>query len=212
MTRMLASAVAGILLVVTALSANSGPPRYLPVPKDHRPVDPSVRFEGVDKYPEYIFHLVVLWRDADKQSLLVEVKEAKILPLQFSGKDVPKDHTPYASLLLKAMKRVDFAKRAKDDPKLSWLDRNPEGVLAVRLEPPVLTVPIAQKEVPVTTYRVKLSDGELRAEKVGGDKSGTAFPGGLLPQWAFGLTSSLSLAWLGIWLARRGTTAAKPRN
>jgi hypothetical protein len=202
MKRGLALAVLGSLAVTAAVSANAGPPS---VPKGQKRIDPLVRFEGVEQYPDYIFH--VRCGAVYLGTRWFPVQDAKPFALKF---DSFKQSAPTLYMTLLAMKREDFNKRAKDNPKLDWLTENTPGVLSAKLDAPSVTIPVEQKDVPLTTYRVKLKDDKLSAEKVEDPKTGEGPPLGLVPAWTFGLVSSLSIGWLGIWFARRG--AAKPRD
>ncbi len=77
-------------------------------------------------------------------------------------------------------------------------------MLAAELTAPATTAAADAKEVPVTTYRVTLKDGKLSAEKVEPKKSDPAKPSSSLPPWPFAIVASFSIAWLGLWFARRG--------
>jgi hypothetical protein len=102
-----------------------------------------------------------------------------------------------------AMPRAEFEKRRQADPLLKWLTLNTSGVLVGELQLPETTVPIDVKELPLTTYRVEIKDGKLSAETVGEKKSGAGDSFAPVATLAFGVMSSLSLTWLGVWLARR---------
>jgi hypothetical protein len=202
MGRKLALALVSGLALVGAVCANAGPP---PLPKGHKVAEPSVRFEGIDKHPDHIFHLyysgVFLGRT------LVEVKDANAIKLDLKMKD----RTPHVTYMaLTAMERKEFDRRKQADPELKWFSNlDTAGILTAKLMPPETTVPIAAKEIPVT-YRVTLKDGKLSAEKVEAKKGAAEGQSGLLPPWTFGILMSLSMAWFGIWFARRGAAAAKP--
>jgi hypothetical protein len=200
MTRKLPLALVSILVMVGVVCANAGPP---PLPKGHKVAEPPVRFEGIDKHPDYIFHLY--YYGYFVEAALIELKDEKAIKLNFKSND----RTPALSYMgIKAMERKEFDKRKKADPKLKWFDDfKAEGVLAAKIEPPKTTMPIEAKEIPVTTYRVTLKDGKLSAEKVEAKKDGAAGQAGLLPPWTFGILMSLSMTWFGIWLARRGSGA-----
>src|SRR5436309_1571277 len=114
MSRSWALAVLGGLAVTAAVSANAGPPS---VPKGHKRIDPLVRFEGVEQYPDYVFHVYCGGYYLNKS--LFPVKDAKTFPLDFPGF---KGRAPVISTMaLLALKREDFDKRSKDNPKLDWL-------------------------------------------------------------------------------------------
>jgi len=194
MTRRMALSLVALLGMVAALSANAGPP---PLPKGHKVVMPSVRFEGIDKYPDHVFHLY--YSALYFGNTTVEVKDAATLKLDFKAKD----RVPIPYLLLTAVERKEFEKRKQDDPSLKWLVEAKEGVLTARPTPPETTAPEAVTDVPVTTYRVTIEAGKLVAEKVAPMKSGAASPSGIQPPVAFALAGSFSVAWLGVWFARR---------
>jgi hypothetical protein len=200
MSRQLAVSMVCSLVMAGTLWANAGPP---PLPKDRKVAEPPVRFEGIDAHPDYVFHLYFYGNFMPEAR--IEVKDANPFKLDFKRKD----RTPTVSYMaIVALRRTDFDKRKQDDPSLKWLTANPttQGALAARLTPPETTVPVTVKEIPVTTYRVTLKDGKLSAEKVEQKKSGAANPSGLLPTWTIGIVSSLSIAWLGLWFARRGAS------
>lgn len=203
MVRKLALALVSSLVMVGVVCANAGPP---PLPKGHKVAEPPVRFEGIDKHPDYIFHLY--YSGVFLERTLVEVKDAHAIKLDFKRKD----STPYVSIMaLTAMERKEFDRRKKADPELKWFSSlKAEDPLMATLTPPATTVPIAVKEIPVTTYRVTLKDGKLSAEKVEVKKGAAEGQAGLLPPWTFGILMSLSMAWFGIWFARRGPAEAKP--
>jgi hypothetical protein len=202
MYRRLAIVLTCSLVMVGAVYANFGP-AYLP--KDRKIAEPPVSFEGIDKHADYIFHLY--YSGTYIGSDLIEVKDANAIILKFK---LPKDRVPVvSSMSLLAMDRTEFDKRKKDDPSLKWLNAETKGVLSAKLSPPPTTVPVTVKEIPLTTYRVTLKDGKLSAEKVEDEKKGEKEPTGLLPTWTFGIAGSVSIAWLGIWVARRRALSRK---
>jgi hypothetical protein len=194
MGRKPAMALVSNLALAAAVFANAGP---APLPKDRKVAEPPVRFEGLDKHPDYVFclHYHVLFRD----STLLEIKDDQAFKLHFKFTD----RSPVVYMTLFAMERKEFEKRKKEDPSLKWLyEPSTKGVLQAKLNPPETTVPITVKDIPVTTYRVTLEDSKLSAEKVENKKCGEESTG-LLPPWVFAMVSSLSIAWLGVWFARR---------
>jgi hypothetical protein len=183
--------------LATILFANAGPPQ---LPKDHKVVEPLCTFEGIDKHPDYVFHLYYYGYFTERN--VIEVQDAKAFKLEFKRKDrIPE----VAYIALKAMERKEFDKRKKADPELKWLDDpKAEGVLIAKLPLPDTTAPISVKEAPASTWRITLKDGKLTAEKVEDKKRDEKRPTGLLPIWAIGIVGSLSMAWLGVWYARLG--------
>jgi hypothetical protein len=190
------------VVMVGTLSANAGPPQ---VPKGRKVIEPAVRFEGIDKHPDYIFHLQ--YGAAYFGARTVELKDAHPVKVTFQGSGFLSrgDRYPAVSYMaLLAMQRNDFDRRKKDDPSLKWLNAETKGILEAKLTPPETTAPVTVKDIPVTTYRVTLKDGKLTAEKVEEKKNAAIEPAGGMPPWMFGIISSLSMVWLGIWFARRG--------
>jgi hypothetical protein len=198
MRRPVALAVVTCLALAATAFANFGPP---PLPKGRKVVEPLVRFEGIDRHPGHVFYLQ--YGAVYYGSTLVEVKDAEPIKLDFKAKD----RTPVPHVALYAVEREDFGRRKRADPSLKWLCEAKDGVLWVKLSPPETTMPAAARDVPVTTYRVTLEGGKLRADKVSEQKGRAAESSGLLAPWAFGIVSALSIAWLGIWVARKGATS-----
>ncbi len=94
------------------------------------------------------------------------------------------------NLQLLAMKRDEFNKRAKGDPKLSGFKDNAEGVAAADLPSPATTVPSTAKEAPVTSYRVQFKNGKLTVEDLG-ENEGVQVLSGAPPLWVVGIVGSL---------------------
>jgi hypothetical protein len=193
--------IAGLLQAGVVL-ANAGPPPS-PLPTGHRVADPSVRFEGTDRHKDRVFCLVSAV--AITGTTVTEVKGEEPIKLDFKLTD----RKPQVYLFLVAVERAEFERRKKEDPTHAWLKplEPPAGVLKVRLTAPETTVPATVKEIPVTTYRVAIKDGKLTAERADEKPADPKGPSGMLPMLGFGLAVSLSLAWLGLWFARRGTPA-----
>jgi len=208
MSRLCVLAMGGTLLVATAVSANFGPP-YLP--KDHKIADPSVRFEELDKHQDYIFYVSYGQMYTSKPAAHIEVKDSK--PIKLYLNVTSPDRKPvFSYLTLLAMDRKEIEKRKKEDPTLAWFNPKASGLLTVSLAQPETSVPVTAKDGVMTSHRIALKDGKLTAEKIEA-KGGADEPmAALLPTWAFGVVSSLSVAWLGIWFARRGSSPQKPRN
>lgn len=81
---------------------------------------------------------------------------------------------------------------------MAWLNPKTEGVLSAPVETPETVIPANLTETPVTTYRVAIDGNKLTVRKVATRKS----EAGTAPTLLFGVVSALSLAWLGLWLAR----------
>jgi hypothetical protein len=204
MYRQLALALIAAWLSAQVARANFGPPI---VPKGQKRVEPQVRFEGTDKHANHVFY--VFYSAAYFGYQLAEVKEGEPIKLKFdSFKD--SDRYPQYYLELLALERKDFEERKKADPSLKWLGDKKEGAIIAKAEAPKGTVPSHVKDVPVTTYRVTLEVGKLKAGKVEPQKTSAAEPTELLPPWGFGVVMSLSMVWLGLWFARRNTVRGAP--
>src|SRR5688572_10445555 len=103
MNRKLTLAVVGSLTMVAAVYGNIGP---APVPKDRKVAEPPVRFEGIDKHPDYIFHLYYSGYFVPRT--LIEVKDSNVIKLDFKTKAI----IPELNYMgIKAMKRADYDKR-----------------------------------------------------------------------------------------------------
>jgi hypothetical protein len=154
----------------------------------------QVRFEDIDKYPEQAFYLRY-WVGEDDNHLteiIVEVKDAK--PVTLNAKN---------GMMCSAALVLAFDnQRAKDDPELKFLDDPTQEIGRQYIRLPIKQQP---KEGALTTYRVRLKDGELTVEAV--DATWTA------PRvWALSLVGALCVAGLGLWLARRRRTVRATRE
>lgn len=186
-----------VLSISIGLVVAAGARANAPLPKSLKFFEPPVRFEGIDKHADHVFHMryVAGIPGYPGPPKLVEVRDSKEIKI---------DGIHIWKITLLAVERKEFEKRAKDDPKLDWLTEKSRGVLAVDVEQPSTTMPKTLKSPPVTTYRVSLNEGKLKAEKFEEKNKSSGGPGlGLLPIWALGIVCSVSLSWLGIWGARR---------
>jgi len=138
----------------------------LPPPPHLKEVDPRVRFDGIEDYPDHVFFLRfydVHGNPNGTPASHVEVKSSEVL--SFKARRI-------YHLELLAMPRKDFDKRNADDPSLSWLKGQPLGshendlsgvkvIPNVRYSdvqsPPTLASAYAS-ESPITEYRITLSD------------------------------------------------------
>lgn len=191
MIRALALVFVGSLVFVSVASAD------IPLPRDLTYIDPRVRFEGIDKYPDQVFYLRFLTFTGGPGGVpykLVAVKDTKDFALGAQRRLI--------NMQLLALERKEFEKRAKEDSSLKWLTDKSEGVLAARVNTPSTTARRNEKP-PVTTYRVTLEDGKLKVEQVQSKKTSDATPIRAVPMVAVGLALTVSLSWLGIWLVRR---------
>ena len=204
MGQKLAMALVSSMAMVGVAFANAGPPR---LPKGYKVAEPSVRFTGTDKCADHVFYLNNRTAYFDFGHGLVEVKGSEPITLAFKTKD----YIPNLHVVLLAVERRDFEKRKKEDVSLKWLIDEKYGVLSAKLTPPETTASAAAREIPVTTYRVTLKEGKLSAEKAEQKKSDAGNRSGSLPPWILGIVSSLSIAWLGIWFARRDATPSLSR-
>ena len=192
MYRVILFTLAVSLVSVSAVSAD------IPLPKNLKYVDPRVRFDGIDKYEDYVFYLRFLTFTGGPAGVphrLMEVKDTKAFNLKAERR--------LGNMSLLAIERKDFDKRSKEDPSLKWLTDKTEGVLAATFNSPSTTGSVNDKEVPVTAYRAAIKDGKLTVELVKAEKRGDAGPAGLMPMWLLAIVGSLSLACLGIWFVRR---------
>lgn len=188
--RNLLTSLAVSLLFASTSLANA------PLPKNLKRIEPSVRFEGIDKHADHVFFVRYISGipGYPRPAKLVEIKESSEFKI---------DGTHIFSIILLAIKRKDFDKRAKEDPKLEWLTEKAAGVSAVEVDQPSTTAPVKAKVVAVTSYRITLKDGNLNAEKIEEkQKSQTGPNDGLLPIWVLGFVCSVSVSWLGVWGAR----------
>lgn len=201
MARKAGWAIVAVLLCAGVALPNAGPPA---VPKGHKVVEPPVRFEGTDKLADYVFCLRYRTVYFDCGHGVVEVKGSEPITLKFTRKEF----TPRLYMVLLAVERREFEKRKKNDEALKWLEDAKDGVLSATLTPPETTAPADAKNVPVTTYHVTLKDGKLSAEKVEEKKSDPTKPSSFVPPWPFAVVASFSIAWFGIWFARRGVAPA----
>lgn len=186
------------IAILTALFSAAATYADVPLPKDLKYVDPRVSFEGVEKHADHVFYLRFLTFSGGPAGVphrMMEVKDGKPFNLNAQRR--------LGNLYLLAMERKEFEKRKSEDSSLKWLSEKTEGVKAAFINAPSTIGKVSETEVPVTTYRVTLKDGKLTAELVKDAKRGDATPGGLLPMWALGVVSALSLAGLGVWAARR---------
>jgi hypothetical protein len=191
MRRILAIAFVLSLVLVSSASAD------IPLPKDQKYIDPRVKFEGTDKYPDQVFYLRFLTftgGPANTPPTLIEVKDSNVFPLGAQRR--------LLNMQMLAMDRKEFDKRAKDSPPSKWLNDKAEGVLAATVPAPSTVVPASVKEAPINSYRVTLTDGKLKVELLEIKKSGAA-PASNSP-WALGVVVAVSFAWFGLWFARRG--------
>ncbi len=172
----------------------------VPLPPDLHYVDPSVRLEGVDQYPDYVFHLRYLtFTGAPTVPYrVIEVKSSKAFPLNAERR--------LSDMRLLALKRDVFERRKKADPSLAWLNDKTDGVLEALVDAPSTVAP-KNKPVPVTAYRVLLKDGKLTAEmlETAEDKQKSLVVGGW-PTLISGLGLSAACAAIGLWIVRTRST------
>jgi hypothetical protein len=194
MRRTLGLAFALSLFLVPAASAD------IPLPKDLKYVDPRVSFEGIDKLPDHVFFLRFLTFAGGPSGVphtLIEVADAK--PFNLNAQRRLLDFT------LLAMDRKTYEAKSKDAPAAKWLTDKTEGVLKAAVPTPSTTAPASLKEVPVTPYRVTLTDGKLKVEQIAMKKTSAAPVES--SSWLVGVALAISFAWLGLWFVRRGRTA-----
>jgi hypothetical protein len=202
MGRTFALAAACSLLLVSAASAD------IALPEDLKYVDPRVRFEGIDAHADHVFYLRYRTFSTGPGRgvpyTMVKVKDSNAFRIE-AGRWL-------VDMELLALDRKEFEKRAKDDPSLKWLTDKTEGVLRARVDEPSNMASVNSKGAPLTIYRVSIEDGKLKAEMVEVQKSGRTAPTGPWPSVAFGSVSAMSLAWFGVWFARRGRLPSQRRQ
>ena len=192
MGRTFVFAVAGSLLFAAGVFAD------IALPGNIKYIDPRVSFQGIEKHPDYVFHLRFLTFSGGPANVphrLVEVKDSSVFNLNAARR--------LTDMKLLALERKEFDKRAKDDPSLKWLTDKTEGVLWASVTPPSTTAPANVKEAPVTIYNVSLEEGKLTVELLPGNKRSETAPAGLLSTWVAGLGITACLVCMGLWLRRR---------
>lgn len=193
MRRLLGLALGLCLFLVSSASAD------IPLPKDLKYVDPVVSFEGLDKLPDHVFFLRFLTFTGGPSGTphkLIEVKNGRPFNLNAQRR--------LTDMSLLALDRKTYEAKAKDAPAAKWLTDKTEGVLKATVPTPATTAPASLKEVPVTPYRVTLTEGKLRVEQIAVKKTGAAPMGS---GWLVGVALALSFAWFGLWFVRRGRAA-----
>ena len=190
---------------VSNVSADIAPPPHL------KGVDPRVRFEGVEDYPDHVFFLRyynVHGNPDGTRPSLVEVKNSDVFTL---------NRGRFYHLTVLAMPRKDFDKRNAEDPSLSWLkgeslgrqeyDRfwleNVPGVRYVFVQPPPTVTSAYVSETPVTEYRITLSDGRLMVEVLAIAEPNFTPPPERWSTWVGGIFGAAALVGAGLWFVRR---------
>jgi hypothetical protein len=187
-----------LLALCLALIGLSRASADVPLPPDLKYVTPRVRFEGVDKYADYVFYLKYYSGQGNPYASppkYIEVKNTDAFDMTGGRRLV--------SVQLFAVAREDAARLLAKDSSLAWLSDKTPGLVVASVIAPSTTAPASVKEVPVTTYRVTLADGKLTVEKVAADKKRTEAPADRLPLVVVGTALAASLALFGLWLARR---------
>jgi hypothetical protein len=188
-----------LLALCLALAAASLASADVPLPPDVKYVTPRVRFEGIDKYADYVFFLKYYSGQGNpfaSPPKYIEVKNTEAFDMTGGRRIV--------NVQLFAVAREDAAKLQAKDASLAWLSDKTPGVVVASVIAPSTTAPASVKEVAVTTYRVKLEEGKLTVEKLPADKKRTEAPAGdRLPLAIIGTALAASLALFGLWLARR---------
>lgn len=171
----------------------------LPGPKGTRRVSPVVRFEGIDKHPDYVFFLRYQAHNGppgfSETPSLTQVKDAKPIDL-LGGRFI----SVYEFF---ALPRPDFEKRDKDDPSRKWLTEKCEGALRADMRGPITEASVFDKTDPITLYRVSIRNGKLTAEMKKETKRSEAPLDAPFNMCAFASALSLALASAGIYFARR---------
>jgi len=185
------------LAAIAALAMASTVRADIPLPDHLKYADPQVSFDGVAAHPDYVFHLRFLTFNGAPSVpyTVVEVPDSKPFLLKLQRR--------LSNMQLLAMKRTDFAKRARNEKSIAWLTDKTEGVLAAEVDEPTTVVLKTAKEPPQATYRVQLKDGKLEVEVVQRTKSPEANAGRVLPNSMAGVALAAGLASLGMLIVRR---------
>lgn len=199
MVRLLAVAV--LLTPMAAAFAD------LPPPAGERRVNPVVRFEGIEKYPGYVFFLRYLGSNGPPvfsggvPPMVIEIIDSKSIDLYA--------HRHISVFEFFALTREDFEKRVKDDPSRKWLTATAPGALRANIGGPITTASIRDKVDPVTTYRVSIRNGQLNAVMVNSVMRSEAPVNAPSSLCGFASAFTLCLTSLGIYLARRAVGRPK---
>jgi hypothetical protein len=185
-----------VLLLAIAAAARAD----IPLPDNLKYVDPRVAFEGVEKHPDYVFHLRFLTFVGGPSGVphrLVEVRNADAFNLNAQRR--------LFDMKLLAMDRKEFEKRSQGNKSLDWLTDETPGVIAAEVDSPSTTAPKKLAEAPVTRYRVELKGGKLTVETVADKQSGIIGRFDSLPTWIAGFALSAAIASGGFLLIRRSS-------
>jgi hypothetical protein len=199
--RMLYRSITAAVLVACAASFECAD---VPLPPNQKYIDPRVQFEGVGKYEDQVFVLKFNTGSGNPFAgppVYLDVKNSEPFNLNAQRRLV--------NMELFAVERKEYEKH-KNEPKKDWLTTKTAGVLSAGINAPGTVAPADQKEVPVTRYRVEISDGKLKVEKAATEKkqsdASPAEPRSSLanvPSLAVGVALALSMATFGLWLVRR---------
>jgi hypothetical protein len=187
-----------IASLLVALVSESVARADIPLPDHLKYADPEMTFGGIAEHPDYVFHLRFHTYNGNPDSTpytVVEIPNSKPFPLKLQRR--------LGDMKLLAMKRTDFAKRAKDEKSLAWLTDKTEGVLAAEVEEPTTVVLKTAKKPPQATYKAQLKNGKLEVELVSRTKDPEANAGSVLPNSMAGLALAAGLASLGMLIVRR---------
>ena len=179
---------------VSNASADTAPP------PGHKRVNPYVRFEGIEKHADHLFYVQLQTFSGGpgpKPNRLSQVIDSA--PFTFYAED------RIQTLFLLAIERKEFDKRSKDETSLEWLTDKADGVKSALINSRSTTYCVSLKDGKLTLELVK----ELKHTEAEDQRRTEAPPSSLLPMWAFGLVSALSLAGLGIWFVRRRRSPPK---
>lgn len=179
----------------------------IPLPKDLKRIEPRVSFEGIEKYPDYVFFL----RFSSSPGNPIGAPHT-LLPIKNTNPFVIKPNGRLISMHLLAMDRKEYEKRAKADAGLKWLTEKAEGVLSANVSHPETVVSIKIVDVPVETYLAVIKDKKLTVQNIGKKKGSEIVPFGWLPNLVGGIALTVSLTWMGLWLIRRNRRKVKSMN
>ncbi|MCX7664617.1 MAG: hypothetical protein N2112_03630 [Gemmataceae bacterium] len=198
---MVRTAGLAILLSFVAMSSLQAD---VPLDKGLKYVDPVLAFEGVEKYPDYVF----LIRFTSFSGSPVGVKPT-LKPVQNEKPFAMGAQRRLSETQLLAVPKKLYEQKSKDTGSDAWLSEKVEGVLVAPFDTPSTVGKTTDKEAPVNKYTVSIVDGKLIV-KSEAKKRTDASPSRLVPLWVVGLVGASSILWLGLWAIRRNKAHPQP--
>lgn len=186
----------------------------LPPPSHLKNVDPRVRFEGIEDYPDHVFFLRyydVHGNPVGTRPNLIELKNMEVLSI--------KARRIYHMTVL-VMSRTEFDKRKADDPSLSWLKGEPldqrehplswlakiPEVKYASIQAPPTVASVFASESPLAEYRIAFSAGRLVVDVLSIPEPNYTPPLERPLVWLF---VAAALASTGVWFVRRRRLQAR---